>query len=166
MTLQSKLVLNGLTLPYHFYSDRHDEEYEEPKQMTVKPNTLGTPMRPSKNSQVSKKSDTRKVLIPSYKTKAGGAMQYRSPYARGNSPMQIILPSTPMTGNTYSQSRSRSRSKSIGRSTKSPSNPLKDKTNVVNSRKVPEKPKEPVPNRYRTEKYLKNLGTYRPQTER
>lgn len=134
--------------------------------MTVKPNTLSTPMRPSKNSQISKKSDTRKVRIPSYKTKAGGAMQCRSPYSRGNSPMQIILPSTPMSGNTYSQSRSRSRSKSIGKSTKSPSNPLKDKTNTVNTKKIVDKPKEPIVNRYRTEKYLKNIGTCRPQTER
>lgn len=145
-----------------FFSQNSDDEYEEPKQYTIRPNVLGTTMQKEKTSQVSKKSEPRKCRIPNYKTKAGGAMQMKSPYTRGNSPMQILLPSTPMSGSHYSQSRSRSRSRSISKNSRNQKRVLNENINYDNEAKSKVQPV----NRYRTEKYLNNVAGHNQTSER
>lgn len=80
---------------------------------------------------------------------------------RGNSPMQIILPSTPMSGR-QSQSRSRSRSKSIQRGSKTYTKPLNENVNYANKATPTLQPR----NRYRTQKYLASLKQNQPKTDR
>ena len=121
-----------------------------------------------------KNKQAPKCRIPNYNTKGGGALQAKTPITRGNSPMHIMLASTPASEAQYSRSRSRSHSRS-DISNKSPyfntqkssasrkptpsriPKITKDSKNTSNIKKVI----EPVRNRYRTEKYLNNLGSIR-----